>query len=334
MLRKFARALVPAALLLTSACGGGSEQRTTLRVADQIGQLALPLQASGEGKAIPYAVDWSNLLGGPKVAAAVTGRAVDLGTLGDTPTIFAQAAGSRLRVVGVVMRVDPRDSIIALATRPDSPIRSLADLKGRSVSYAKGTTTQYLVHRALASAGLGIDDIDSVFLGPEGGVGSLIRGDVDVMALADPVLSTQLRAGKVRILAGGGEPLTREGTYIIASEEALADPKRSAAIGDFIQRLARSLLWINAHRDAYAAVLAPHFKVSPEVARAVVDRTPSVFVPIDDTVRRAYQDQANTFLKIGALRKPIVAAEVFDDRYNALLPKIPDAITQTARRTQ
>src|SRR5262245_10299751 len=74
---------------------------TTLRVGDQIETLQRLLRASGQDKPSDYKIEWSNFLGGPAVIAAQTGGSVDVGWMAETPLVFAQAAGSPVKVIAV-----------------------------------------------------------------------------------------------------------------------------------------------------------------------------------------------------------------------------------------
>ncbi|MGQ2930117.1 MAG: hypothetical protein ACT6Q3_06560 [Sphingopyxis sp.] len=95
------RGLVAGAFLSLAACGGTAESGTTLKVADQLHALKSSLDVAGEGQPTDYKIEWANFIGGPPIIAAQTGGSIDVGWMAETPLIFAQAAGSPVKVVAV-----------------------------------------------------------------------------------------------------------------------------------------------------------------------------------------------------------------------------------------
>lgn len=76
---------------------------------------------------------------------------------GETPPVFAQAAGADLLYVAYE---PPAPTSEAILLPKDSPIRSVAELKGRKVALNKGSNVHYLLVRALEQAGLKYSDIN------------------------------------------------------------------------------------------------------------------------------------------------------------------------------
>jgi len=231
------RTLVAGAFLSLAACGGASDSGTTIKIGDQLHALKSSLDVSGEGAPTDYKIEWANFVGGPPIIAAQTGGSLDVGWMAETPLIFAQAAGSPVKVVAVSKTVDGGGSPYALVVKPDSPIRSVADLKGKSVSFMKGTVLHYFVARLLDKQGLSLKDIKPV-QATGFGTGLLDKGSADAITIGEPYLTQALDAGKVRVLASGAPPNTPGFFYLVASDAALADPVKAKAIGDLVARAA------------------------------------------------------------------------------------------------
>ncbi len=70
---------------------------------------------------------------------------IDLGSTGDIPPIFAQAAGADLVYVGVE---PPKPKAEVILVAENSPIKTVADLKGHKVAFQKGSSSHnlYCVH--------------------------------------------------------------------------------------------------------------------------------------------------------------------------------------------
>lgn len=317
------RFAVLSATVIVAACGGApkDDDEVVLHVADQIHLLQSVLSAAGENKPTGYRIEWSNFLGGPAVIAAQTGGSVDVGWMAETPLVFAQAAGSPVTVVAVSKGLKPGASNIALVVPASSPIRSAADLKGRSVAYAPGTITQYLLARALEQHGLSFDDITTIRVAAPSAA-SLDRNIADAVVIGEPSLTVGLDAGQLRVLAYGGEPLTPGFGYLVASNRALEDPRIVAAIGDLVSRLARATRWQRENVAKAAPAIAHDYKVPVPIAEKILRRTPYRYTAIDSTIVAEHQREADLFHKLGLIRARVDASKLFDNRFNPLVAAV------------
>ncbi|AZI37927.1 aliphatic sulfonate ABC transporter substrate-binding protein [Caenibius tardaugens NBRC 16725] len=318
------RAIAAGALLTLTGCGNTPDAqggKPVLNVGDQLEFFRTTLESANQAKPDDYTIKWANFVGGPAIIAAQTGGSIDVGWMAETPLIFAQAAGSPVKVVGVSKAASSDGYGYALVVKADSPIRSVKDLKGRSVAYMRGTVLHYMIARVLEREGLSLKDIKSI-QATSFGSGLLDQGAADAITLAEPHLTRLLEEGKVRVIATGAAPVTEGLNYLVASDAALADPKKAKAIGDLVTRATRSYLWQNAHAAEAAPYLAKVYKIDPKLAQTVIERSPSVFVPIDETVIAAHQSEANLFQKIGLVRVRLDAGKIFDPRFNALVAQV------------
>lgn len=321
---KLRLALMAMLATLLAACGQAKDEVPTLRVGDQLKVLQAALAAAGEDKPEHYRIEWSNFIGGPAVIAAQTGGSLDVGWMAETPLVFAQAAGSPVKVVTVGKGAKPGSSNVALVVAADSPIRSVQDLKGKKVGYGQGTITHYLVARLLENAGLSIDDVTQVRvanLNPK----SIERGLVDAYSIAEPMLSQGLSNGTIRVIAYGGEPITPGFAYLVASDAALADPKRAELIRDLAARFARAIRFQREHPAKAAPFTAQQYNTNAELAEQILRRTPSTYAPIDASIVAKHQEEADLFYKLGLIRKPVDAAKLFDNRFDQHVIKALDA---------
>ncbi|NIJ39372.1 sulfonate transport system substrate-binding protein [Sphingopyxis panaciterrae] len=312
------RGLAAVALLSLAACGGTADGGTTLKIGDQLHALKSSLDVSGEGLPTDYKIEWANFVGGPPIIAAQTGGSLDVGWMAETPLIFAQAAGSPVKVVAVSKTIDGGGSPYSLVVKPDSSIRSVADLKGKSVSFMKGTVLHYFVARLLEKQGLSLRDIKPV-QATGFGTGLLDKGSADAITISEPYLTQALDAGKVRVLASGAPPNTPGFFYLVASDAALADPAKAKAIGDLVQRAARATRWQRENPSKAAPALAKRYNVGVDIAEKILTRAPAQYAPIDDTIIAAHQDEADLFFKEGLIRKKLDARAIFDKRYDSVI---------------
>jgi len=205
------------AFLSLSLLARGAAAEETVRIGYQkYGALLLlkqsgALEAALQGQAI--SVDWREFPGGPQLLEAMNVGAVDFGTTGEAPPIFAQAAGAPLVYVGVDPAA-PRSEAILVAK--DSPIRTVADLKGRKVALNKGSNVHYLLVRALEEAGLSYGDIEPVYLAPADARAAFERGAVDAWAIWDPYFAAAVASTGARVLIDGQRA---DGSALVSNHE-------------------------------------------------------------------------------------------------------------------
>ncbi len=275
------------------------------------------LEAAGEADDLPYQVEYSLFPSGPAFMEAVPSGAVDLSLQADTPSIFAQVGGLPIKVVGVQRSVKQGEAYVEIVVNPDSGITSVADLKGKRVAVLPATILQYTVVRALEEAGLSYDDITPVELPLTDAPAALAKGDVDAVASLDPTLA-QLKAGGA-VVVGSGAGITSGYSYAVATDAALADAGKAAAIADYLGRLGRAQEWAVAHGDEWAATFADLTGLPIELAKAVRARSAAGWVAIDDQVVALQQQQADAYTELGLIQEPLDVSTQFDDRLNDVL---------------
>ncbi len=159
------------ALVFATAIGGAL---TNARAEDKVvhigfqkyGKLVLlKSKATLEGKlkALGYTVAWTEFPSGPPLLEAINAGAIDFGNTGESPPIFAQAAGIPFVYVAYE---PPAPKGEAILVPKDSTLKTVADLKGKKVAFNKGANVHYLVVKALEKAGVKYSEIEPVFLAP------------------------------------------------------------------------------------------------------------------------------------------------------------------------
>src|SRR5580704_7558546 len=169
-MRWFKRLVAVAVLSMSTALAGvGASygQDKVVRIGFQkYGKLVL-LKSKGSLeprlKALGYSVIWTEFPSGPPLLEAINVGAIDFGNTGETPPIFAQAAGAPIRYVAYE---PPAPTGEAILVPQNSPLKTVADLKGRKVAAARGSNAHYLLVKALEKAGVKYEDITPVYLAP------------------------------------------------------------------------------------------------------------------------------------------------------------------------
>ncbi|MCS8423790.1 aliphatic sulfonate ABC transporter substrate-binding protein, partial [Pseudomonas aeruginosa] len=198
---------------------------------------------------------------------------------------------------------------VALVVGKDSPIRSVAGLKGKRIAVNRGGWGHFLALGALRRAGLGPQDVSFSFLGPVDGRAALVRGSVDAWVPWEPYTSSAVLLDQARVIDNGAGIMSGY-SYALASDAAIA--RKKAAISDLLTRLARAQAWALRHPEAFAEALAKDLNMPREVTRRWVGEariSPVVFGP---EVAATLQTAADFFHAEGVLPKSLEVAPAFD----------------------
>jgi sulfonate transport system substrate-binding protein len=316
------------ALLTVSlaACGGSGAGKSTgasagpvtLRVGDQSKTVELPLTLSGASKGTSYGLSFSNFADGPHMNAAFSANRLDVGYMGDTPVLLANAANAGITAVAVSESTVNTQTIYA---RPDSGIHTPADLKGKKVAVTVGTSLHGYLLRQLDSAGLTEKDVTLVNVPVTSLVATFGSGQVDALVYANQF------SAAVTAQSPGAYPIRTTALpqfgVVLAAKAALRDPAKRAAVEDFIIRYAQAAAWPKAHPDEwvqkyYVGVL----KQDPQTARAYFDsQPPAQYQPVNSDFIQSQRKQAELLIGAGQLPKSLRVDDETDTAFNAELAK-------------
>jgi sulfonate transport system substrate-binding protein len=292
----------------------------TINFGDQFKQYQTVFAATNALKGAPYKVSWSDFVGGPPIVTAESGGSVDLGDMAETPTIFAQAAGSPVKVVAVTKAANPAVSPFALVVPKGSSITKLSQLRGKSVAVQEGTVEQYVLIQMLKKAGIPYSAITVDNLPVTGASTAVSNNKVDAAVLVQPLIGLDLQAGKITVLASAAKYALTLG-YLTASQSALNNPAKAAAIADFITRFYKAQAILNKNPQLAAQTYVTTFGVPLSVAQQAVKSVSTVGTPITPAIVAYQQTEANTFLKLGLLPKKVNVTKIFDIPYNKVVSK-------------
>jgi sulfonate transport system substrate-binding protein len=255
-------------------------------------------------ESIGYAVEWTEFPAGPQLLEALNVGAVDFGSTGETPPIFAQAAGAALVYVA---HEPPAPRGEAILVPKDSPIKTVADLKGKNVALNKGSNVHYLLVKALEEAGLKYSDITTSFLAPADGRAAFERGAIDAWVIWDPFQAAAEVALEARELRNGEGLVPNHQFYLGAQPFVEA---HSAAVDVVIEAVGEIDTWTKGNTAAAAAELAPSVGIPESVLVRALDRQSFGVKALDDTVVAQQQSIADTFFDLGLVPKKLTIADV------------------------
>jgi sulfonate transport system substrate-binding protein len=297
------------------ADGSVDLSKVTLRVGDQKGTGAQALlQSAGELKNVPYKISWAQFTSGPPLLESINAGAVDIGGVGNAPPVFAAAAGSRIKIV-----TSYRAGLTgqAIVVPKDSAIKSPAELRGKKIAVAKGSSAHYHLLTVLTKAGLAFSDVQPQYLQPADALAALSTHRVDAWAIWDPYTAQAERQEGARILVDGTGYVQGD-SFFVAGDKALAGKAKAAALRDFVARIQRAHAWVNTHPRPWAGAYAQLTGLPYEVTFTAVKRDPYTDHPIDATVIAGEQQVADAFAAAKLIPGKVTMADFIDDRFNDL----------------
>lgn len=248
-------------------------------------------------------VKWVEFPAGPQLLEGLNVGAIDLGSVGEAPPIFAQAAGANFVYVGIEL---PAPAAEAVVVPKDSPLQKVADLKGKKVALNKGSNVHYLLVKLLEKAGLKYSDITPVFLPPADARAAFERGSVDAWVIWDPFLSAAEKQVSARILADGHGVVSNY-NFFLAEREFAA--KRADVLKQIFDELQKQGLAIKNDPKAAAAQLTTLQGLDADVIERGLRRAGLQVQPISGQVLDEQQKVADTFFDLKLIPKAIKVRE-------------------------
>ncbi|KAB0636932.1 ABC transporter substrate-binding protein [Burkholderia stagnalis] len=251
-------------------------------------------------------IKWVLSLGSNRALEYLNSGAVDFGSTAGLAAVLARANGNPIRAVYVFSRPE----WTALVVRKDSPIKTLADLKGKKIAATRGTDPFLFTLRALHTAGLTRDDVELVNLQHPDGRTALANGQVDAWAGLDPHMAAAQIEDGARLVYRN----VAFNTYGFLNAREAFIAQYPQAVARVLKVYEKARVWIVAHPDDTAKIVAEESKVSLPVAKLQLQRT--------DFTQPVPGAQQSAALKAAA---PILVSEQLV-KPNTDLPKIVDTL--------
>ena len=250
-------------------------------------------------------VSWYEFPAGPQLLEALAVGSLDFGLTGDSPPVFAQAAGKDLVYAGAEPS-KPESSAILVAK--DSPIRTLADLKGRKIALQKGSSSHYLLVRALEKAGLQWADIQPIYLAPADARAAFERKSIDAWVIWDPFYAAIELAIQPRVLTTG-QGLSGNNSFYLASRPFAS--QHPDVIGALFEELSRADRFVQAHRAEAIKLIANFSGLDAGVVSLFLQRRPPSPVGLLKPAMVLEQQRvADAFARLALIPKPVKVSDI------------------------
>ena len=299
-------------LLMISGLSTPAVADDTLRVSSQKQSLKILLQAAGELENLPYPIEFASFAAAAPTAEALAAGAVDFGSLGDAPFVFAAAAGAPIKTVGVI-KVNVTQTAVAIVVNQNSPLTDATSLKGQRITTTRGSIGHFMALAALRSAGLHGRDAQFVFLQPGESRSLLANGQADAWSTWDPYTSMVQMEGGTRVLVSG-EGLFAGHMLLVANDNAIRD--KSLQIRDLLKRLDRAYAWANQHQEAFSKIQAGYSGLPVEIHERSNRFAVPHRIPVAPAVVEDVQHTADLYREEGIIQNSFNAPAYFDEQFN------------------
>jgi sulfonate transport system substrate-binding protein len=247
-------------------------------------------------------VKWVEFSSGPPMMEAMNVGSVDYGAVGDSPPVFAQAAGANI----VYAAGQPITNGQGILVPNNSSIRTIADLKGKRVGFTKGSSAHNIVVQTLEKANLTYADITPVYLTPPDAGPAFANGSIDAWAIWDPYFAIGETKQNGRILVNASE-ITKTNSFYIANRDFAKS--HGPILQGIIDVTSSTAKWAETHRDDVAKSLSAVTGIPLDIQTIAANRSSFAVGPVTDDIIATQQGVADRFFKLGLIPKPVVVRD-------------------------
>ncbi|MTA77743.1 MAG: hypothetical protein F2520_05740 [Actinobacteria bacterium] len=322
--------LIAACASLLAACGGSTESsKEASDVSLKVGVISPGSSArqvnrmkSGAFDGAEYSVEWVEFATTNDALPALISGAIDVALLVQSPNAVL-AAGNATEpwttetapfvIVGAALPYVEDGQLVIVKT--DSPIQSLDDLRGRSITFPRGSLQQYCWAKLRLSNNLPDGAVNEVLMAAGEARAAYLSGAIEAN-VANSWARSQIVAGKSRSIATCEPSVAPEYTVTLARARLLDDQATAAAVSDLLERSQTAEAWWNDNRDEAAKTYIEVASQSVAEAAASAKYDNRVRVPLDAETIAAIQDEADVFAELGVMRTRPDIAFLFDNRFD------------------
>lgn len=262
-------------------------------------------QASLENHFKPLGIEvkWVEFSSGPPMMEAMNVGSIDYGAVGDSPPVFAQAAGAAI----VYAAGQPITNGQGILVPQNSAIRSIADLRGKRVGFTKGSSAHNIIVQTLEKAGLTYADITPVYLTPPDAGPAFANGSIDAWSIWDPYFAIGETKQNGRILVNASE-ITTSNSFYIANRDFARN--HGSVLQQIVDVTASTAKWAEAHRDEVAKSLSGVTGIPLDIQTIAANRSSFAVGPITEEIIDTQQAVADRFFKLGLIPKKITIRDI------------------------
>ena len=262
-------------------------------------------------------VKWIEFPAGPQLLEAMNVGSIDLGHTGESPPIFAQAAGAAITYIAGIA---PSPASSAILVPKNSAIKTVNELKGKKIAFQKGSSAHYMLVQILEKNGLKYSDIQPIYLPPADARAAFVKGSIDAWSIWDPFYAAAEKSADSRVLIDGTGVNKQGGYYLARKNFANQQPETIKVILEEIQNLEE---WSDQNRNEVAVTLSPILGIDLETMQKSTNRKKFGITPVTQDLITLQQQVADKFYELKLIPKQINVKEAMltPEQYAAFSPK-------------
>lgn len=252
-------------------------------------------------------IKWSEFSSGPPLLEALGAGALDFGPTGDVPPLFAQAARGNLVYAGTYKGSSEGSAILV---QQNSPIKTLADLKGKKLAFRRGSSAHNVAVQALRKAGLSLSDVTLVDLAPPDAAAAFKNGSIDAWSIWDPYTAVAEADPNTRILSTA-EGIVESWSYFLANGDFAKE--NGALIPELFEELSAVGKRAQADLDKTVPALSAITGVPEDVTRKTLTRKGfnlGDVAPVSDQAIAYQQALADEFYELKIIPRKLTITDI------------------------
>jgi sulfonate transport system substrate-binding protein len=255
-------------------------------------------------------VNWVEFQSGPAYFEAIATDRLDFGRVGNIPVLVGQAADIPFKEIALASSGEKGDAILV---PKDSSIKSVADLKGKKVAVAKGSSSYGLLYRALEENEINPNDVEIIQLQPDEAQPAFETGSVDAWVIWEPFQSIQVVKNGAKVIANGVDVNTSSpGFQIVRTKFAEEHPE---LVELYLKVTEKATRWQNENLEEAIDLYAELKDTDKEVIRQVLENSQPSNTPITEEIVKEQQKTTELLYELGGIKKTFDASEVVDNFY-------------------
>jgi ABC-type nitrate/sulfonate/bicarbonate transport system substrate-binding protein len=262
-------------------------------------------------------VEIVDLAGDAKVQQALASKSIEIG-LASGPGMAFAAKGSP--VIGVAAFAGaPRN--IAATVLADSPIKTVADLKGKLIAVSTaGSLSDWLATQMAIREGWGADGVRRVALGAiDASVAALKAHQVDAMVLATETGFALEEKNQARIITGMDRYAPNFITHVVFAERDIVQ-SNPALVDRFLKGFFAAIAFVKTNKEATSAVAERIIHMTPGVAAKSWDFEAPMLTTDGRFDPKAVEALKQSFIEMGTLDRKPADGELFTTQFLPITP--------------
>ena len=237
-------------------------------------------------------IEWKEFPAGPQLLEALSTGSVDLGSVGNTPPLFAQAGNKDLRYVAYEQSHPKTQAMIIKSD--NHQIKTLSDLKGKRIALQRGSSAHDLLDKILQKAQLQWSDIQPIWLPPADARAAFEKQTVDAWVTWEPFLSVALENNHAKVFTNL-QPFGQSYSFIMGNPDFIDKHPKTAQ--KFIHATNDAAHWIIKNPEKTLTLYSTAIGLNKDITQKVINNRfqPSLLKPITPNVIEAQQKIADRF---------------------------------------